>query len=200
MIRLGITGGIGSGKSYVSHLLVERGIPVFDCDSQAKELTVNHPSIRRGLVELLGPDVYCTEGINKPLLASYLFASKENAARVNAIIHPCVREAFQEWTRRQGELGYKLVGMESAILYESGFENEVDWVMAVHAPLEVRCERVVLRDHTSMEAVEKRIAAQMSDERKCELADFIIENDGVVSLNEQLDKMFSLLESRKGDK
>lgn len=200
MVRLGITGGIGSGKSYVSHLLIERGIPVFDCDSRAKELTVKHPAIRKGLTGLLGPDVYRDEEINKPLLASYLFASKENANRVNAIIHPCVRESFREWTKLQQEQGKELVGMESAILYESGFEGEVDFVIAVHAPLDVRCERVVLRDHTTVDALKKRIAAQMSDERKCELADFVIENDGVASLNEQLDKMFSLLVSRKGDK
>ena len=201
MIKLGITGGIGSGKSYVSQLLEQRGVPVFDCDSRAKQLTVSHPAIRKGLVELLGPEVYKQDDVlNKPLLASYLFASEENASRVNAIIHPCVRAAFKQWVKEQASQDIRIVAMESAILYESGFQNEVDEVLAVHAPLDVRCQRVVLRDHTTIEAVEKRIAAQMSDEKKCEMADFVIENDGICSLKDQLDKLFSLLETRKEDK
>ena len=200
MIKLGITGGIGSGKSYVSHKLEQRGVPVFDCDSRAKQLTVVHPTIRKELIELLGQEVYSGETLNKPLLASYLFASAENASRVNAIIHPCVRTAFRQWVQEQSELGIQTVAMESAILYESGFQDEVDFVMAVHAPLDVRCQRVVLRDNTTIEAVEKRIAAQMSDEQKSQLADFVIENDGKCSLSVQLDKMFSLLETRKEDK
>ena len=193
MIKLGITGGIGSGKSYVSRLLIERGIPVFDCDAQAKQLTNSNPAIRSGLIGLLGSEVYLPTGLNKPILAAYLFASKENAAKINAIIHPCVREAFRIWAAEREAEGMRLIAMESAILYESGFNEEVDKVMMVYAPLEVRCSRVIARDHTTMEAVRKRIAAQMSDDDKCKVADFLIENDGVQSLNDQLDKTFSCL-------
>ena len=193
MIKLGITGGIGSGKSYVSQMLMEYGVPVFDCDSQAKRLTNSHPDIRKGLVDLLGPDVYTAEGLNKSVLATYLFASKENASKVNAIIHPCVKEAFRVWAKERQSEGYDIVAMESAILYESGFHDAVDKVMTVHAPLEIRCQRVVARDHTTMEVVKQRIAAQMSDDKKCELADFVIENDGCLPLKEQLEKLFSHL-------
>ena len=97
MIKIGITGGIGSGKSYVSHLLEEAGIPVYDTDTEAKKLTLSHPRIREGLLALLGEEVYKADGsLNKPVLANYLFASTENAGRVNRIIHPCVYEDFQQ--------------------------------------------------------------------------------------------------------
>lgn len=195
MKKIGITGGIGCGKSYVSRLLAEQGIPVFDCDSQAKELTLHHPQIRKGLIELLGEEVYQGDALNKSLMISYLFASKANAARINAIVHPCVREAFREWTSRCQAQGHAWVAMESAILYESGFDDEVDFVVAVHAPLDVRCQRVVLRDGVSVDAVKKRISAQMSDDEKCQKADFVIENDGKLSLSDQLAKLFSLLKS-----
>ena len=200
MIKIGITGGIGSGKSYVSKLLAQRGIPVFDCDSQAKSLTLSDPCIRAGLIDLLGDEVYTHEGLNKPKLASYLFASKDNAARINAIIHPRVREAFKEWAIQHRQHGAEWVAMESAILFESGFHTEVDQIVMVHAPLEIRCARVVLRDHTTLEEVQKRIASQLSDEEKCARADFIIENDGIKPLDEQLDKLFSHLKATKGDK
>ena len=95
MIKLGITGGIGSGKSYVSSLLEKRGVPLYDTDSRAKMLTVDSPEIRDGLTALLGAGVYAPDGsLNKPLLASYLFAGEENARRVNSIIHPCVFDDF----------------------------------------------------------------------------------------------------------
>lgn len=200
MIVLGITGGIGSGKSYISNLLAQRGIPVFDCDSQAKSLTVNDPIIREGLVKLLGPEVYQNEAINKPLLAAYLFASQSNAASVNAIIHPRVKEAFREWAALQAKKKCEVVAIESAILFESGFQSLVDMVLMVYAPLEIRCQRVILRDQTTMDQVKRRIASQMPDEEKCRLSDFIIENDGVKSLEEQLDKLFSHLNNIKGDK
>ena len=96
MIKIGITGGIGSGKSYVSHLLEKAGIPVYDTDTEAKKLTLSHPRIREGLLTLLGEEVYKADGsLNKPVLANYLFASAENAGRVNRIIHPCVHDLKQ---------------------------------------------------------------------------------------------------------
>ena len=200
MIKFGITGGIGSGKSFVSKLLKQYGIPVFDCDSEAKKLTNTHPVIRERLVRLLGPEVYTADGLNKPVLAAYLFASKEHAERVNAIIHPCVKDAFCEWALQRCEEGNSVVAMESAILYESGFHTLVDKVMMVYAPLDVRCERVIARDHTTIEAVKKRMASQMPDEQKCKMADFVVKNDGTLSLDVQLDNVFSCLKGIKENK
>ena len=200
MIKLGITGGIGSGKSFVSRLLAGRGVPVFDCDSQAKCLTVVDAGIRSELIALLGPEVYIGEKINKLVLADYLFASEENAKRINAIIHPRVRSAFREWTMKHEEEGVQLVVMESAILFESGFHTEVDRVLMIHAPLDVRCQRVIERDHATIDQVRKRIASQDSDEVKCSRADYILENDGIKPLQGQLDKLFLQLQTIKANK
>ena len=106
MIKIGITGGIGSGKSYVAHLLEKKGIPLYDTDREAKRLTVTHPQIREKLSDLLGAEVYHTDGtLNKPLVAGYLFSSPEHAEHINQIVHPCVYDDFQLWADRQAEAG-----------------------------------------------------------------------------------------------
>ena len=176
MIRLGITGGIGSGKSYVSRLLTRYfGIPVYDSDAEAKRLNNENPFIREQLIRLVGPEVYDEVGLVKPVLAEYLFADSDNAKQVNAIIHPVVREDFTQWCQRQ-EAG--IVGLESAILFESGFHLSMDKVLFVDAPLEVRIRRAVFRDGVQREQIEARIAQQDSSSAM-KRADFVIENDGV---------------------
>lgn len=176
MIRLGITGGIGSGKSYVSRLLTRYfGIPVYDSDAEAKRLNNENPFIREQLIRLVGPEVYDEVGLVKPVLAEYLFADSDNTKQVNAIIHPVVREDFTQWCQRQ-EAG--IVGLESAILFESGFHLSMDKVLFVDAPLEVRIRRAVFRDGVQREQIEARIAQQDSSSAM-KRADFVIENDGV---------------------
>lgn len=200
MIKLGITGGIGSGKSYVSRLLEGRGIAVYDTDREAKRLTLTHPLIRRELIDLLGEEVYCGEQLNKPLLAGYLFASGTNAQRVNHIIHPRVYEDFLSWAAIQEQQGADLVGMESAILFESGFDRAVDRVLMVYAPLEVRVKRAMERDGVAEERVRERIAAQMDEEQKCRKADFVLINDGIKSVEPQLLQIIQKLGCRKACK
>lgn len=138
MICIAITGGIGSGKSYVSALLEKAGIPVYNADNESKRLTTENAEIRCGLVNLLGEEVYAEGVLNKHMLASYLFANAENAARVNAIIHPCVKKDFKQWMEMHAES--ELVALESAILYESGFDDVVDTVVVVYAPKETEAE------------------------------------------------------------
>lgn len=186
MIKLGITGGIGSGKSYVSRLLESWGIPVYDTDREAKRLTLTHPEIRRELTALLGEKVYCGQQLNKTLLAGYLFASRAHAERVNHIIHPRVYEDFLLWADGLKQQGRELVGMESAILFESGFDRAVDRVLMVYAPLEIRISRAMERDGVPEERVRERIAAQMDEELKCKRADFILTNDGINPVEPQL--------------
>lgn len=186
MIKLGITGGIGSGKSYVSRLLESWGIPVYDTDREAKRLTLTHPEIRRELIALLGEEVYCEQQLNKTLLAGYLFASRAHAERVNHIIHPRVYEDFLLWADGLKQQGRELVGMESAILFESGFDRAVDRVLMVYAPLEIRISRAMERDGVPEERVRERIAAQMDEELKCKRADFILTNDGINPVEPQL--------------
>ena len=194
MICLAITGGIGSGKSYVSAMLEQRGIPVYNADNEAKRLTASDMDIRNGLVALLGERVYADGELNKPLLASYLFSSPENAARVNAIIHPRVKEDFKRWLGEQTER--EIAAFESAILYEAGFEDTVDAVLMVFAPRELRLERAMKRDSATREQIEARMAAQMSEEEKCRMADFVVYNDGTLSLDEQLTSVINQLKRK----
>lgn len=175
-IKIGITGGIGSGKSVVSHLLMLMGIPVYISDIEAKRLMLTNENIQTDLCNLLGEDVYQGGQLNKALLTSYLFADSENAKKVNAIVHPRVRDDFRIWTQAREPINF--VGIESAILYEAGFENEVDLVVMVYAPIEVRIERAIRRDAASRKQVEERVHSQMEDEDKIRLADYILINDG----------------------
>lgn len=195
MICIAITGGIGSGKSYVSALLEKRGIPVYNADNESKRLTAENAEIRRGLVSLLGEEVYAEGVLNKPVLASYLFANAENAARVNAIIHPCVKKDFKQWMEMHAER--ELVALESAILYESGFDDVVDSVLMVYAPKELRLKRAMLRDAASREQIEARMNAQMDDEEKRRKADFVVYNDGTLPLEEQLTSVINQIKRGK---
>lgn len=191
MVRLGVTGGIGSGKSYVLRLLAERGIPVYDSDSEAKRLMLVDAGIREGLTGLLGNDVYLPDGeLNKPLISAYLFASVQNAERINAIVHPRVKAGFNRWASEQKA---PIVALESAILFESGFEDVVDFVVTVYAPIEVRMHRVQERDGATEAQVRKRMAAQMDDEEKCKRSDFVILNDGNKPLDIQIDDLLQIL-------
>ena len=188
MIRIGITGGIGSGKTYVSRMLEDLGVPVYDSDSRAKQLTVTESAIREGLVALLGEQVYLGENLNKELLASYLFASQEHAARVNAVVHPVVFRDFDSWCE---QMETEIVGLESAILFESGFHSHTDFVCVVSAPLELRICRAMKRDKCSRTSIEARIRTQIDEFERVKRADYVIVNDGIQPLIPQLEKMLA---------
>lgn len=178
MIRLGITGGIGSGKSIVSQLFRVMGIPVYDSDKESKRLTITDEGIRTQLTELVGKDVYADDGsLNKSILASWLFSCEEHTLKVNNIIHPVVKKDFLSWVKKQENAGYKACGIESAILIEAGFQDVVEKVVMVTAPLETRIERTMQRDHASRESVINRMARQMNEEEKKEKADYVISNE-----------------------
>ena len=195
MIKFAITGGIGSGKSYVSSLLEERGIPIYNADLESKRLTMQDEGIRKELVALLGEDIYQGATLNKPLLASYLFANSDNAVKVNSIIHPRVKDDFRRWVESQKDV--PLVGLESAILYESGFDDVVDQVVMVYAPEAVRLQRAMKRDNATEEQVRARMSAQMDDEEKRSKADFVLMNDGIMPLDVQLDDLVRFLKKGK---
>ena len=194
MICVAITGGIGSGKSYVSAILEQWGIPVYNADLESKRLTASDVGIRSKLIALLGEEVYADGELNKPLLASYLFSSAENAARVNAIIHPVVKEDLKRWLAQRADK--EISAFESAILYEAGFEDAVDAVLMVFAPRELRLERAMNRDKATREQIEARMAAQMDEEEKCRKADYVVYNDGTSSLEEQLTFVINLLKRK----
>ncbi|WP_294472606.1 dephospho-CoA kinase [uncultured Bacteroides sp.] len=190
-IKIGITGGIGSGKSVVSRLLEMMGIPVYVSDIEAKRITHTDEVIRKELCALVGQEVFKSGELNRSLLASYMFGYPDHIKDVNGIIHPRVKEDFRRWAScfESGQL----VGMESAILIESGFRDEVDFLVMVYAPLEVRVARAVRRDCSTKELVMKRIEAQMSDETKRNHADFVIVNDDETPIIPQVLKLISLV-------
>ena len=191
VIKIGITGGIGSGKSVVSRLLEMMGIPVYVSDIEAKRITHTNEVLRRELCTLVGPDVFQNGELNRPLLASYLFGDSQHAKEVNAIIHPKVKEDFRQWLRRRATCS--MAGIESAILIEAGFAGEVDVVVMVYAPEEIRVQRAMKRDAYSRELIEKRIRSQMSDEEKRGQADFVIVNDGETPLIPQVLALITFL-------
>ena len=183
-IRIGITGGIGSGKSVVSKILSLLNIPIYLSDDEAKRLTATDETIRQELTDLLGNELYQGGMLNKQKLANYLFASSENAENVNAIIHPQVKQDFRRWCTRHSDSPF--VAMESAILFESGFDSEVDVVVMVYAPQEVRIQRAMMRDAVSRTQIEQRIQNQMDDEAKRAKADYTIINDDKTPLIPQV--------------
>ena len=188
--KVGITGGIGSGKSTVCHLLADRGVAVYDSDARAKALMNESDALRDELVEAFGEECYTAEGLNRAYLASQVFGNEEALQRLNGIVHPAVREDFRAWAEQQRS---KYVVLESAILFEAGFESEVDSTLAVLAPLEERVRRTVERDGSDRETVLKRISHQMSDEELHKRANRTLVNlrmDYLESDVEQLHKMY----------
>jgi dephospho-CoA kinase len=183
-IKIGITGGIGSGKTVISKLLATMGIPVYLSDIESKRITVKNLHIRSELISLLGREIYVNGELNKPLLANYLFSNADHARTINNIIHPQVKIDFRNWAISFSS--YPIVAMESAILIESGFANEVDKIIMVYSPLEVRIKRTIERDSTNKEAVMQRIQHQMNDEKKINMADYIIMNDNDAPLIPQV--------------
>lgn len=173
MKKIAICGGIGSGKSTVCQMFAERGVAIYDSDSRAKALMNESEPLRKALMAEFGAECYEGGVLNRPYLAQRVFASPEQLAKLNAIVHPAVKEDFLRWAEEQSG---DYVVLESAILYESGFDSLVDKVVAVLAPLPLRIERAMQRDGASREQIEARIKAQMSDDELMARADFAIVN------------------------
>ncbi len=176
-LKVAITGGIGSGKSYVCQLLHEEGIEVYDCDAAAKRLMATDDEVKRRLTEVIGEDTYIDGVLNKAAVAKFLLASEQNKLLVNSIVHPAVARDF---------LDSGMTWLESAILFDCGFQKYVDRVVCVTAPLETRIRRVMQRDGIDRQRTKEWIAKQMDQEQVRKLADFEIINDGRHSLKKQV--------------
>lgn len=181
-MKIGIAGGIGSGKSYVCQALRQRGYEVYDCDAAAKRLIRTSPDIRRELTALIGPDTYDAETgeFNKAAVARFLLASEANAQAIDAIVHPAVFRDFE---------ASGLDWLESAIMFESGINRLMDIVIAVVAPKELRIQRVMERDHISREKVLEWMSRQYPQREVIQRADFVLVNDGKANLEHQLNKI-----------
>lgn len=190
MYKLGITGGIGSGKSTVCDLLKGYGIAIYDSDGRAKELMNTDENIRQQLIATFGEECYNAEGLNRAYLAGKVFGNEEALQQLNAIVHPAVRVDFRQWAEMQNSA---YVVLESAILFDAGFESEVDATLAVLAPMQERVARTMQRDGADRESVMRRIEHQMSDEelhRRATRTVVNIRREYLESDVEQLHKMF----------
>lgn len=175
MAIVGLTGGIGAGKSTVARILQAMGYAVYVADREASRLMAEHPDIRRDITTRFGEKVYAGGRLHKEALRGVVFDDRQALEDLNRIVHPRVMEDFAAWCRsRQGEL----VFFESAILYEAGLEKHFDRIVCVTAPLEVRTARVMQRDGADRRQVESRIRNQAEEAEKCRRADHVIHNDG----------------------
>jgi dephospho-CoA kinase len=184
MTKIGITGGIGSGKIVISRILKIMHYPVYDSDYWAKFLMNNDKTIYKALTDKFGPETYSSEGINRPFLAQLIFNNKENLTFVNSIVHPAVGNHFLQWAEEQQS---SIVFIESAILFSSGLNKIIDKTIYVDAPQEIRLQRAILRDNASTEAISARIKNQINgDEYARTHSDYIINNDNTSLLIPQI--------------
>ena len=188
MLRIGITGGIGSGKSIASRLFQALGAPVYDADSRARWLMENDDELRRHLTAAFGPRTYNAAGrLNRPLLAGTVFNNPSLLAQLNALVHPRVGTDFEHWAAAQAQAGYAYVLKEAALLFETGSYKQLDQIITVFAPLLVRQARVLRRDpHRSLADVQAIMAKQLGEDEKMQRADHVLTNDDVRPLLPQV--------------
>jgi dephospho-CoA kinase len=186
-LKIGITGGIGSGKSLVCQIFKALKVPVFEADKESKDIIDSDPATREALRELLGNRIFGTDGrINRHVMAGIIFNDQELLLKVNAIIHPAVRHRFNRWHAGQKS---RYIIQEAAILFESGVFRLMDMNIMVTAPEEMRIRRVMQRDGVTKEKVYERMKNQWPEDDKVALADYIIRNDESQSLIQQVLKI-----------
>ena len=186
MYKVGVTGGIGSGKSTVCDMLAARGIAVYIADTEAKRLMSSDETLKRDIVALFGDDAYLHGELNREFLASRVFCDKEALQRLNGVVHPAVMRDFAAWAEAQ-EGDY--VVLESAILFEAGLESSVDATVAVMAPVELRLERAMRRDGADREKIEERMRNQLSDDERSERAKYAIVNIVLEDLEDDVEQL-----------
>ncbi|MDF2475837.1 MAG: dephospho-CoA kinase [Sphingobacterium sp.] len=182
-LKIGITGGIGSGKTFLTKLFEALGVPVYNADEEAKRLMNSDARIKKQLIELFGAATYKDGKLDRTFLAAIVFSDKEKLELLNSIVHPIVIQEAKDWAERQTSR-YSL--KEAALLFESGSYKELDYTILVTAPMDVRIQRVIKRDGVTEQQVRERISKQLSDEEKLLLADFVIVNDGITPLLPQV--------------
>ncbi|MBL7810850.1 MAG: dephospho-CoA kinase [Bacteroidetes bacterium] len=190
MMRIGITGGIGSGKTTVCNLFASLGVPVYHADTEARKLYTENPQLKSELIAAFGAEVYTLDEINKQKLRSLVFGNPESGKKLNAIVHPYVFSHYEEWCKQHNAYVYTL--KEAAILFESGSYRHLHAVIGVSAPQELRIARTMQRDGLNREDVLKRIDAQMPQEELLARCQYIIVNDGLQELNKQVQELHDL--------
>lgn len=185
MLQVGITGGIGAGKSLVCKVFRTLGIPIYEADQRARWLMENDALLREQIIAQFGTDSYTENGLNRPYLAQKVFHDKTQASILDSLVHPRVGEDYQQWTKQHNHAPYLL--NEAALLFEAGRYKSLDKVITVFAPIPIRIARVRKRDPQRTESeIQGIINKQWSDEQKINLADFVIHNDEVQPLLAQV--------------
>lgn len=182
ILRIGVTGGIGSGKSTACRILDRYGIPVISADEIAKEIADSHPTVREQIIGVLDPEAYDAHGrLNRPYVASRLFGNKRIQRSINAILHPRVLKEIRRRIRIHERAGRRVVVVEAALVFEAGVENILDLVIVIETKQLTAIRRVQERDNMTPGAVRRRMASQWSNARKREKADILLRNDGTVA-------------------
>jgi len=176
MLKIGLTGNIGSGKTMVSGIFTALGIPVYHADDESKKF-LEDPAVKDGIVNLFGAGILTGSGkVDRRALASVVFNDRHALQKLDGMLHPKVMTGFREWAERRQDKPYLM--MEAAILFESGYSGDCDYIIHVSCPKEIAIARVVKRDRVDGNSVIRRMQFQLSDEEKMRLADFVIRNDG----------------------
>ncbi len=190
MLKIGLTGGIGSGKTTVANIFEVLGIPVYYADEEAKKLMNENKALRREIIRLFGDAAYKEGELDRSFLGELVFSDPEKLSQLNKIVHPATLEDAAQWMVRQ-QAPYAI--KEAALIFEANLQSYFDYVIGVTAPESLRISRVIQRDHTSMEKVLKRIRQQMNEEEKIALCDFVIKNDEKEGLLPQVFKVHETL-------
>lgn len=193
MIKIGITGGIGSGKTYICEKFKKLGIKVYNADKNAKKLININQIIRTKLIDNFGDKIYINSKLNKEKLSEIIFNNPEKLKIVNSIVHPEVNKDFELWCNKN--ISEKIIIKEAAILFESDSYKNVDKIISVISPIELRIKRILLREKTTESEIYKKINNQISDIEKIKKSDFIIYNDNIINLDNQIIKIFNILNS-----
>lgn len=195
MIKAGITGGIGSGKSTVCRIFGSMGVNVYDSDARAKTIMDTDPQVIEALFRLFGPQAYLDSGVNRPYIASVVFTDERMMAKLNAIVHPAVFRDFERWFEssevKHSDAGYAL--LESAILIEASWHERMDKVIVVTAPQALRIERVMKRNGLPYEMVKMRVNAQTGEEERLKYADYRIVADEKQLVVPQVEELHDIL-------
>ena len=194
-LKIGLTGNIGSGKSIVSAILRTSGIPVYDCDTEAKRLMQEDPETRSSIIDKFGSRCYPDgKNLDRRYLAGIIFNNPEALQQINSIVHPRVREDFNRWSIESGK---PTVAVESAILFEAGFEKETDVIITIYADRATCISRAVRRNNSTVQQVESRLQQQMSAEEQIKKSDYSICNNDDTPLLPQIDKILKQFDEKK---
>ena len=191
MIKVGLTGGIGSGKTTIARIFMQLGVPIYFSDTRAKYLMQNNKFLKESLISLFGSKVFINSLLNRSYISSIVFSNPEELVKLNTLVHPFVQKDFQYWLASKNT---KYVIKEAAILFEAGADKFLDHVILVESPEDLKISRVMLRDGITREEVLMRMGKQWSDDKKRTNADYIIFNNEKCSLINQilrLDSIFS---------